>query len=418
MSYPSDSISLNGARIASIEPASPAAQAGLAAGMQLLKINGNPLRDILDWYWHSDSDELELVVRDTASSSKKTVKLMRNYQEAWGIGFAELIFDGLKRCSNQCSFCFMRMLPEGLRASLYVRDDDYRLSFLQGNFVTLTNLTDEEVERIIEMQLSPLNVSLHAIAPSVRTKMMGSRQQRGIQVLEQLLEAGIEFKAQIVLMPGVNDGAVLAETLAWIAAHPGIRATGIVPYGYTQYADLQQGYDSPESARAIIQQFQDLAPKVQLADEFFLKAWPNAVLSHLPLAHYYDEYPLIEDGIGMLRSWLDGPESDALLTSLKTDTNRMIITGEAFAAFLQELWPEFQDRFIAIRNNFFAGNVSVAGLLTAADIIDQCSSLPAHIVQPEYVFPDSMFNADGLSLDDKTAADITQALATAEPQQT
>jgi len=437
MSYPQSNHDNAVARIAMVEPGSPADRAGLVQGMAVLAIDGEPLRDILDWYWCADELELELEIQDPSSPAPRALILKRKPGEAWGLAFSEVLFDGLRTCVNNCSFCFMRMLPEGMRPSLSVRDDDYRLSFLHGNFVTLTNLSDTEVQRIIDMRLSPLNVSLHAIDPELRKQMIGDNHSRGIEVLEQLLQADIEFKAQIVLMCGINDGAVLDETLAWIAERPGIKATGVVPYGYTRYAKIQQGFDTAESALELIRHMDQSAPKVQLADEFYIKAWPGEVLRHLPPAEYYDGYPLLADGIGMLRSWIDGPDSDALLASLEAYEEQMVVTGEAFGAVLHEFWPEYSNRILPIKNNYFGGNVDVAGLLTATDIIEQValhmqtddrgrSSLQGrpHRAAPTCVqrdnhgrsslqgllLPAEMFNDDGLTLDNKRAADIAEAL--------
>ena len=432
MSYPQNISDNAGACIASVEPGSPAARAGLEPGMVVCSVDGEPLNDILDWYWLADSLEVELEVGQEgrglvpqfaqeqtgapspvppaplpAPTQSNDIFMIREAGEPWGLAFSEVIFDGLRTCVNNCSFCFMRMLPKGMRPSLYVRDDDYRLSFLHGNFITLTNLSDEDVERITMMQLSPLYVSLHAVDPGVRTQMMGGNHARGLAVLEQLLQAGIEFKAQIVLMPNVNDGAVLDETLAWIARRPGIVATGIVPYGYTKFAKIQQGYDSAESAREVIGQLEHAAPQVQLADEFYLKAWPGEVLGHLPPAEYYDGYPLLADGIGMVRSWIDGAENDALLASLAENENQLLATGEAFAAVLLELRPELSSKILPIKNDFFGGNVDVAGLVTAEDIINQTMNSKAK----KLIISSEIFNDDGLTLDDKTASDIAEALA-------
>lgn len=412
MTYPQNISKHAAARIAAVEQDSPAARTGLMPGMVIVAANGEPLRDILDWYWHADGFEVELevahehIAQDKGAST--SLLLAREPGEAWGLTFSDVLFDGLKSCVNNCIFCFMKMLPKGMRPSLYVRDDDYRLSFLHGNFVTLTNLTDEDVERIIAQHLSPLNVSLHAVESVVREQMMGRNQARGIQVLEHLLEAGIEFKAQVVLMPGINDGDVLAETLAWILKRPNITATGIVPYGYTRYAALQRGFDTPESARAVIRQVEQLAPRVQLADEFYLKAWPGEVLAHLPGATYYGDFPLIEDGIGMVRQFVDSVESQEDASAFVNEDN-ILVTGEAFAAVLHELLPEQQESILSITNNFFGGNVDVAGLLTAEDIVEQVLALDVPRETQRLLLPSALFNDDGLTLDNKTAASLGEA---------
>lgn len=467
-SYPYTSPNYPGADIAAIQVGSPAERAGLKSGMVVHAADGAPLADILDWYWLTDDLEIELKVSSTDSAGRadakqssspespsalKSVLLTRKPGESWGIEFTSVIFDGLRSCKNNCCFCFMKMLPEGMRPALYVRDDDYRLSFLQGNFVTLTNLSDDDVERIICMHLSPLNLSLHAVDESVRAQLMGKNHARGLEVAERLMRAGIEFKVQIVLLPGINDGSVLDETLAWIEEHPGILVTGIVPYGYTRFAAVQGGFDTPESARAVIQQVAHLAPQVQLADEFYIMAWPGEILAHLPERQYYQDYPLLADGIGMVRNLVDAlrePGSDLAtalyvqeLGSLEAGAT-VLITGEAFAAVLHELLPGCQERVVAVRNEYFGGNVDVAGLLTAEDIVaqvqtwmgeqvkvrepseqtpveaqsiagsDQAKAPHATVQTPEmpkhYLLPSVLFNDDGLTLDNKTAVDIAEAL--------
>ncbi|MDR3316363.1 MAG: DUF512 domain-containing protein [Coriobacteriales bacterium] len=552
-----------GAQIASVAPGSPAARAGLEAGMVLVRVNKEPLRDIIDWLWLTSDEKvlLEIVhisseaktlhaapalllastdagvapalaaATSTGSAATSTYTLTRNLGETWGIEFADPLFDGIMRCVNACVFCFMTMLPEGMRAPLYVRDDDYRLSFLQGNFVTLTNMSADDLQRVIDYRLSPLHVSLHAVTPEVRTRLMGSNHARGIEVLERLLAAGIEAHAQIVLVPGYNDGAELDATLSWVEARPGILSVGIVPYGYTRFAALQGAYTA-EQARAIVKQAMAYG-RVQVSDEFFL-------LSGLPLppAAWYGDYPQYEDGIGMLRSYADewGEDSRALAegccesqtlaegrepcaqaagcgspvlayapveetstcgtrspaessdsprlrSSLRQEQleecshtpqpahrahapqpafetrntpqpahaqplggggeegfcalqlmRQLVVTGEAFAPMLRELVRALPDgdciEVIAIKNRFFGGNVDVAGLLTAADIIAQLAvyfggGLSAAnalqlLNQPpdkvpskdttQVILPAVIFNDDGLTLDGQTVQDIAQAL--------
>ena len=202
-----------------------------------------------------------------------------------GIDFTDVLFDGIRTCVNACQFCFMAMLPPEARASLTLRDDDYRLSFLQGNFVTLTNVTDEEAERIVRCGLSPMNVSIHAITPEVRRSLIGRRAERGIEVLERLLAGGIEVHAQIVLCPGINDGAELAATLDWVEARPGITSLAVVPLGYTKHSRrFKRSYsDDVEASRAVvrlIEPYQERAretlgiTRFQLSDEFYVDARP------------------------------------------------------------------------------------------------------------------------------------------------
>jgi len=440
--------------------------------MGVVAVDGHALRDHIDWLWYTDGDEIELELEDGS-----TVLLERPLGESsLGIEFDDVVFDGVKTCCNACTFCFMTMLPAGMRPSLYVRDDDYRLSFLQGNFVTLTNMTTPDVERVIEQRLSPLNVSLHAITPKVRQRLMGRNHARGREVLEQLLDAGIEIRVQVVLVPGVNDGEELDATLSWIEPYKGISSVGIVPYGYTRYAALQSSYETAADAQKVINKiaiYQERSraatglTRFMASDEFYRLAYPDpaSLIEQLPSADAYDGYPQYEDGIGMLRAFIeewDGtlreyqqttchPERSAQrvveeplretcdcegvtqptahsrgcfdyglraalnMTTDLSDSSIVIATGEAFALLLRELlkgtYLEASVGVRAIKNNFFGGNVDVAGLITAHDLIDQLNDLSQHAPEgTRLVISDVMLNSNGLFLDDRTPTDVAQAL--------
>jgi putative radical SAM enzyme (TIGR03279 family) len=453
--------------------------------MRVISVEGMVLRDVLDWLWLASDEEVRLTTQTapmtlatllaptmpTAPTASTTLTtratptapttptaratpttpttqaagdsvqerehvLTRTYGEGWGITFADPLFDGLMTCRNSCEFCFMAMLPKGMRPSLYARDDDYRLSFLQGNFVTLTNLKDEDVRRVIDYHLSPLHVSLHAITPALRRRLMGRNHARGVEVFERLLAAGIEAHAQIVVVPGINDGPELDVTLAWIEQRPNILSTGIVPYGFTKHARIQGGFCPDEARRVLVQlaswqersRARDGKTRFQLADEWYLLA--NAPL---PPAEHYDGYPQFEDGIGMLRAFRDEWDAACLLSpspcqdtsatsafldersSARIEPRDILVTGEAFAPTLRQLIAKSFPKDVpvpevrAIHNHFFGGNVNVAGLLTARDIIAQLTEqgLPG---TGAVVLPEVLFNADGWTLDDKRATDIAQAL--------
>lgn len=384
----------------------------------MLSVNGHQPRDILDWLWWSDGASLTLQIREPSASSTaadavqpRVYRLQRQPGQSWGISFTDVLFDGLKTCLNACDFCFIRMLPPGLRPALYQQDDDYRLSFLQGNFVTLTNLSEADVRRIIEQRLSPLHVSLHAVDPQIRRQMLGARAPRGLVVLQRLLESGIAVHLQIVLVPGVNDGLALQRTLDWALAQPAVFSVGIVPVAWTRYAPGQSGF-SPSAARQLIAELRALAPRVQLADEWFLQAGRP-----LPAAAYYADYPQYENGIGLVRSFLQDWQS------LRRRQPRLqprwpaaeLVSGQAFAPILQKLvqsspWAE-NFRVIGVANQFFGGSVNVSGLLTATDLLaalmPRLAELPAATA---IILPGSMFNADGLTLDGWTVDQLAGQL--------
>ena len=224
-----------GALVKNVRPESPAWDVGIEPGMRVLTVNGEQLTDMIVWLWEADDDTVELEVFDPRDGTVTPVELDRFPGEDWGLEFDGPIFDGMRTCVNACVFCFMTMLPKGGRSTLYIRDDDYRLSFLQGNFVTLTNLSDEDVQNVIDRNMSPMNVSVHAVSPDVRRRMMGRNAQRGMDVLEAIMAAGIEIHAQIVLCPGMNDGEELEKTLRFCEEHEQITSLGIVPLGFTKH---------------------------------------------------------------------------------------------------------------------------------------------------------------------------------------
>lgn len=412
----------SGACIGRVAGQSPAADGGLTDGDTILALDGAPVTDILDWQWRSDGDSLDLLVRD-ATGTERQVGLERTPDQPWGIEFADTIFDRVRTCRNSCAFCFMTQLPKGLRTALYLRDDDYRLSFLQGNFVTLTNLTDGDVSRIITMRLSPLYVSLHAVDPTVRAQLICAREDRALERVDSLLEGGIDLHAQIVLVPGVNDGAVLDETLSWLAEREGIESVGIVPLGYTGHQSaFSASYETPTEAQAVIDQvseWQQAALReydqtwVHVADEFYLNAHIE-----FPQAMAYDGFPQYENGIGLARVFIDEVEArrgefSAMGPLFRDNDPRPIfVTGTLFGPLLKgvvgDLWPG-ADCVLEVRNEFFGGNVSVSGLLTGRDIANAVSRHSQKRPQgARYVICDSIFNAQGLTLDGMTLDQIAE----------
>ena len=272
-----------GALVKNVRPESPAWDVGIEPGMRVLTVNGEALTDMIVWLWEADDDTVDLEVFDPRDNTVTSVELDRFPGEDWGLEFDGPIFDGMRTCVNACVFCFMTMLPKGGRSTLYIRDDDYRLSFLQGNFVTLTNLTDKDVQNVIQRNMSPMNVSVHAVSPDVRRRMMGRNAQRGMDVLEAIMAAGIEIHAQIVLCPGMNDGEELEKTLRFCEEHEQITSLGIVPLGFTKHQNrFSWSYsDKPELARetiTMIRPYQDRAYErfgrhtFQMSDEFYLDA--------------------------------------------------------------------------------------------------------------------------------------------------
>ena len=412
--------------IASVAAGSPADRAALQAGMKIRSVNDSPLHDILDWLWLTDGSTITLTVAsDIDSDIERTVHLRRSGGEPWGIEFTDPLFDGLRTCVNDCIFCYLDMLPPGLRSNLYRPDDDFRLSFLQGSFVTLTNISDADCNLIIKRRLSPLHVSLHAVAPEVRRTLMGDNAPRGMQVLQALLSEDIAVHAQIVLVPNINDGPTLDETLAWVTAEPSILSVGVVPYAYTRYAQMQTSYTS-EQAADIIDALLPLAPRVQLADEWFVRAGRK-----VPAAEYYGDFPQYENGIGLIRGFIDDwPALSRQLTDFLVDKpGALVVSSQGFQDTLSNLINagELAGRLkvIAVENRFFGGCVNVAGLLTGSDVLvglagwcdaESSSDVAGARVSPHewpVILPAAMFNDDGLTLDGMTIELLRQKLGRA-----
>jgi putative radical SAM enzyme (TIGR03279 family) len=412
-----------GGLVSAIVPDSPADDAGLRAGDLIVLVEGEPVRDVIDWMWLADGPSVALEVRGADGAVWETI-LEREWHEGWGLEFDGVVFDGVRECDNACVFCFVAQLPPGMRPTLYVRDDDYRLSFLAGNFVTLTNLDDDDVDRIIEQRLTPLHVSLHAVDPAVRASLMcPTVEDRALEHMDTLLAAGIDLHVQVVLVPGLNDGAVLEQTLTWLAARPGIVSVGLVPVGVTRYqARIGSIYDTPESAAAVIAQVARWASRmheergagwVYAADELYLAAG-----APLPAWNDYDGFPQFENGIGMARAFID--ETAEALADLPPRSGpaadspyAVLVTGELFAPVLDSLKADLAlagcvVRVLPVANALLGGNVNVAGLLAGTDVIaaiaaDAREHAGAH---ETYLVPDVAFNDDGLMLDDIDASKL------------
>lgn len=380
---------LSEAVIAYVEPESPADDAGFEPGCLIAAVDGQPLRDLIDWRWLTSEDEIELSYIDLDGDAGE-VELVREPGEEWGIEFEGMVFDQVRQCRNACTFCFMRQLPSGMRPSLSLRDDDFRLSFLTGTFVTFTNLTEEDEQRIAQQRISPLRMSLHAVDADVRRRMIGRHAAHGLEVLDRLLARGIEFHAQIVLVPGENDGEVLDRTLAWAYERPGILDICIVPLGYTRHQQLfDHSFNDSAASRAVLSQVEGWQRRaldergsawVFAADEFYRNAWGEALLDNLPEADLYGDFAMFEDGVGIIRSFVDDWR-EAERTGLARRCAQVLARENVHVCFVAGCaMQEFFTPLVAgsplagvfeplyVRNDFFGGNVDVTGLLCGCDI--------------------------------------------------
>jgi putative radical SAM enzyme (TIGR03279 family) len=409
-----------GGCIARVETGSPASRAQVTPGSVLVAVDGRPVPDVLAWQWLADGDAVDLTLRDTDGLERR-VRLERTPGQPWGIEFSSAIFDRVRTCRNDCTFCFMAQLPAGMREALYLRDDDFRLSFMNGNFITLTNLADDDVDRILEQRLSPLYVSLHASDGDVRRRLVCAREDRTLERFDELVTGGIDVHVQIVLVPGVNDGAVLDCTLEWLAEREGVISVGIVPLGYTRHQDrFDRSYNDPIASAEVIQQVQrwqfamkerDGVSWVHLADEFYLNA-----RAPMPTAEWYDGFPQYENGIGIVRTFVD--ESRELhdrftraVASLPADQELVtlisgVMAATTMAGALNAADAAGRMRLLVVPNRFFGGNVAVTGLLTGADLVAAIASDGASGI---YLLPDVVFNSDGVTLDDMTLAEVREA---------
>ncbi len=383
-------------------PGSIASQVGIEAGDRLLAVNGRPVKDILE-YRYFTSEELVTVDIEKPDGQVWNIEIEKEYDEDLGLVFSEVLFDRIRTCRNRCLFCFMDQLPPGTRKSLRVKDDDYRLSFLYGNFITLTNLSSRDWEAIATMRLSPLYVSVHATAPGVRALMLGNEKGRNIvSDLRRLKEAGVQIHTQVVLCPGINDGTILDETVSTLADFwPSVISIGIVPVGLTRFRNglypLQPvGRKEAEELIAKTEAWQAQFREklgvglVYLADEFFLKA-----AQEFPADEYYDGYPQIENGIGMAREFLQElAELEDDLPKRVPPTRLTLVCGRAAYRVLVEAAKSLnriaglEVQVLPVSNSFFGPEVTVTGLLTGTDMLkalSECSEETGIVVIPDVV---------------------------------
>ena len=382
--------------ITSVSRGSRADKAGIKSGDLLLAINGNEIEDVLDYRFYL----ADTLVTLTCERSKETfdVKIRKGEYDDIGLEFETPLMDKKRSCKNACVFCFIDQLPKGLRESLYFKDDDARLSFLHGNYITLTNLKDKDIDRIIKMHISPINVSVHTTNPELRVKMMkNKRAGEVLSYLRRLADAGIRICGQIVLCKGLNDGAELDRSMRELAElFPALSSVSVVPSGLTKFRDGLYPLEAftPEECRSVIEQVNAFGDKClekhgsrlfYPADEFYVKG-------ELPIpdADYYGEYEQIENGVGMIRS-LEDEFHDELSylrelgdeAQLKKDRYVSIATGVAAYPSLEKLArllcayvPKLHINVYKIINHFFGESITVAGLLTGKDLSEQLMGKP------------------------------------------
>jgi putative radical SAM enzyme (TIGR03279 family) len=407
-----------GAEITEVAPASLGAELELEAGDRITKVNGRAVRDYLDFRFQT-SGETKLVVEVRRKSGEDwELDIARAESEDFGLSFEQIV---PRQCANECIFCFCKGNPADARPSLFVRDEDIRLSFLYGNYTTLTSLTEDELQRIIEQRLSPQYVSVHATDLNVRAYLLGVDKQRAdiASKFARLLDAGINIHAQVVLCPGINDGEILRRTIDDLSAdYPRITSVAIVPLGLTRYnTDARLTPVTPEFCRSIIREVTKIQKELRkrvgttfafLGDEIYLRAG-----SPVPGRRHYGDYPQIEDGIGMVRSFEN--DFEAMVKRLERRSFNSprkaygtILTGTLFAPVLGSRIEKLNDRFgtsihvEAVENNYFGGDVSVAGLLTGGDLLSARERIRGDfvIVPKQILKSDEEIMLDGMNLEE------------------
>ena len=414
-------------RIDGVAPGSRAQRAGIAPGDLLLAINGTPVTDVLDYRFLETERRLSLAL--SRNGVPYTAEVVKPQYDSLGLEFESYLMDRQRSCRNKCIFCFIDQLPKGMRPSLYFKDDDDRLSFLFGNYITLTNLDDREVDRILKLRISPINVSVHTMDPELRVRMMGNRfAGESLRYLTRLAEGGIRLNCQIVLCPGVNDGAALDRTLSELfRLGEGLLSVACVPVGVTRYREGLFPLEpfTPETAAAAVDQLERWGDRflrergsrtVFAADELYLMAGRD-----IPPVEFYEDFPQIENGVGMLRDLRE--EFDAALDELAAageleppaPRKVTVPTGECPAPFLETMLDGFREKchncvvdLVPVRNEFFGGGVNVTGLLTGRDLV---GALRGRDLGDEVLIVSNMLKADeDIFLDDMTLAQLSEAL--------
>lgn len=412
-------------KIKEVVPGSIADELEIEAGDVLLSINEQPVRDVFDYRYLSEDEEVTLLVRKP-SGEEWELEIEKDAPEDLGLVFEEGLMDSYRSCRNKCVFCFIDQMPPGMRETLYFKDDDARLSFLQGNYITLTNLSEEDMERILFYKLSPINISVHTTNPELRCKMLNNRfAGEALEKLKRFYDAGLEMNGQIVLCKGYNDGEELERTIQDLTAYlPLMQSVSVVPVGMTKYREgLTElaPFEKEDAVRvlATISKWQERIYKrfgtrmLHASDEWYLLAEQP-----FPPEDAYEGYPQMENGVGMVRSLTE--EVDAFLSECKGDSRQRkltLATGVLAApvireqvAKIQRKYPQIEAEVIPVVNHFFGEQITVAGLLTGTDIIEQLKGkeLGEYLLLPEVLLK----SGEDVLLDDLHISDIEKALQT------
>lgn len=409
-------------KIFDVTTGSHADKAGIKKGETLLSINSNEIVDVLDYRFYQVNRKLTLEVEDE-NKNVRTIEMTKGEYEEIGLEFETYLMDKQHSCRNKCIFCFIDQLPKGMRESLYFKDDDSRLSFLFGNYITLTNITEHEIDRIIKMHISPINVSVHTTNPELRCKMMNNRFAGDtLKYLKRFADAGITLNCQIVSCPGINDGDELVRTLTDLE-NLGVNMTAIVPVGLTRYREnlyplVPYNKETAGQTIDIIEKMGDECVKKHgrriffPGDEFYLLAERE-----IPSPEFYEDFSALEDGIGMIAYLTDdvGWKLEELDADESLCHKVTIACGEGVFPYMKRIMSMINEKFPnitintrAIKNNFFGGGINVSGLVTGGDLIDQ---LRGDDLGDRLIITSSMLRFENdLFLDDVSTDDVEREL--------
>lgn len=409
-------------KIFDVTTGSHADKVGIKKGETLLSINSNEIVDVLDYRFYQVNRKLTLEVEDE-DKNVRTIEMIKGEYEEIGLEFETYLMDKQHSCRNKCIFCFIDQLPKGMRESLYFKDDDSRLSFLFGNYITLTNITEHEIDRIIKMHISPINVSVHTTNPELRCKMMNNRFAGDtLKYLKRFADAGITLNCQIVSCPGINNGDELVRTLTDLE-NLGVNMTAIVPVGLTRYREnlyplVPYNKETAGQTIDIIEKMGDECVKKHgrriffPGDEFYLLAERE-----IPSPEFYEDFSALEDGIGMIAYLTDdvGWKLEELDADESLCHKVTIACGEGVFPYMKRIMSMINEKFPnitintrAIKNNFFGGGVNVSGLVTGGDLIDQ---LRGDDLGDKLIIPSSMLRFENdLFLDDVSTDDVEREL--------
>lgn len=412
-----------GHKIREVLPGSIAEELDIEPGDLLLAINDCEIKDVFDYHYYVN-DEYLVVLIQKPDGEEWELEIEKDYEEDLGIEFEQSLMDEYRSCRNKCMFCFIDQMPPGMRDTLYFKDDDARLSFLQGNYITLTNMSDEDLERIILYKLSPVNISIHTMNPALRCKMLHNRfAGDALKKVQRLYENQIEMNSQIVLCKGINDGDELEYSIRELAKmYPYMRSLSVVPVGITKYREgltPLEKFDR-EDAQKVLALLHGLQEEMleRLGTRFVFASdeWYITAGYAIPDEEYYEGYGQIENGVGMVRSLIDEVQ-EAIAESDGSDLSKEIsmatgkLAGPILAQCAQEInkkYPNIKINIYVIRNDFFGEDITVAGLITGQDLIKQLKDQPLG----EYlILPETMLRSgEDVFLDDYTVGDLKKTL--------